>query len=126
MAYFNQQAFMDAVNRDGEFLISARFLDGSMKLHFDDDALMLRFREGRLTGIERPSLFETATVVIKGPATSWREFLQPVPRPFFHDMFAAIVRRAFDWSGDAETFFAYYGAFRRMFQIMREHATNQE
>ncbi len=126
MAYFNQQTFMDAVNRDGEFLISARFFDGSLKLHFDDDALMLRFREGRLASITTPSLFETATIVIKGPAASWRAFLEPVPRPFFHDMFAAIVRRGFEWSGDAESFFAYYGAFRRIFQLMREHATNQE
>lgn len=122
MAYFDQSAFQEAVNRDGEFLISARYLDGSMKLHFDDEALMLRFRDGKLCAITTPTLFETATVVIKGPAASWREFLQPMPRPFFHDMFAAIVRRGFEWSGDAETFFAYYGAFRRMFQIMREHA----
>ncbi len=122
MAYFNEAAFQDAVNCDGEFLISARFLNGSLKLLFDDEALMLHFRDGRLSAITRPAMFDTATVVIRGPAASWREFLAPTPRPFFHDMFAAIVRHGFEWNGDAETFFAYYGAFRRMFQIMREHA----
>lgn len=123
MTFFNQKSFLHAVNEDGEFRISARFLDGALKLQFDEEPLMLRFRNGKIASIERPAMFETADIIIKGPEASWREFLQPVPRPFFHDMFAAIVRKGFEWDGDAETFFAYYGAFRRMFQLMREHAT---
>ncbi len=123
MTLFDEQAFAEALNRDGEFAIAARFLDGALKLYFDDQALLLRFRDGRLAGMSVPSLFDTADVTIKGPLVSWRELLQPMPRPFFHDMFAAIVRNEFQWYGNAETFFAYYGAFRRMFQIMRDHAT---
>lgn len=124
MALFDLQAFKEAVNRDGEFQITGRFLDGALKLYFGEEALLLRFRDGKLTGIGQPALFDSADVTIKGPAASWREFLKPLPKPFFHDMFAAIVRKEFEWAGNSETFFAYYGAFRRMFQIMREHATN--
>ena len=119
---FNAENFQRALNADGEFKIAARFLDGSLKLQFDDQPLLLTFKQGQLTALSTPSLFDSSTVSIKGPATAWREFLKPVPKPFFHDMFAAIVRRQFEWSGDSETFFAYYGAFRRLFQIMREHA----
>lgn len=122
MTLFNAQQFQSALNEDGEFKIAGRFLDGALKLHFADEALLLKFRDGRLVSMSTPSLFDTADVVIKGPLSSWQEFLQAKPRPFFHDMFAAIVRQQFEWSGNSETFFAYYGAFRRMFQIMRDHA----
>ena len=124
MTLFNAQAFQSALNEDGEFKIAGRFLDGALKLHFADEALLLRFRDGQLVAMSTPSLFDSADVVIKGPLSSWQEFLQPKPRPFFHDMFAAIVRQQFEWSGNSETFFAYYGAFRRMFQIMRDHANH--
>ena len=124
MELFDVQAFREAVNRDGEFQIAARFLDGALKLHFGDEALLLQFRDGKVTGIAQPTLFDGADITIRGPVSSWREFLKPLPKPFFHDMFAAIVRKEFDWAGDSETFFAYYGALRRMFQIMREHAKN--
>ena len=122
MALFDAQAFQQALNGDGEFQIAARFLDCALKLQFDDQALLLTFKDGQLTGMGAPSLFDSSTVAISGPAAAWRELLKPMPKPFFHDMFAAIVRRQFSWSGDSETFFAYYGAFRRMFQIMRQHA----
>jgi len=124
MELFDVAAFTAALNGDGEFRIAGRFLDGALKLHFGDDALLLRFRDGKMTGISEPALFDTADITIRGPVQSWREFLKPLPKPFFHDMFAAIVRKEFDWAGDSETFFAYYGAFRRMFQIMRAHAKN--
>jgi hypothetical protein len=124
MAMFDVQAFQEAVNRDGEFQIAGRFLDGTLKLQFGDESLLMRFRDGKLTGIGDPALFDSADITIRGPVASWREFLRPLPRPFFHDMFAAIVRKEFDWTGDSETFFAYYAALRRMFQIMRDHAKN--
>jgi hypothetical protein len=124
MELFDVRAFREAVNRDGEFQIAARFLDGALKLHFGDEALLLQFRDGQIAGVRQPTLFDSADITIRGPVASWLEFLKPRPRPFFHDMFAAIVRKEFDWAGDSETFFAYYGAFRRMFQIMRQHATN--
>lgn len=122
MMFFDQSRFVDALNADGEFAIAARYLNGGLKLYFERDALLLTFRDGRLANIAPGAKFDSADVTIKGPASAWREFLQPVPRPFFHDMFAAIVRDEFEWFGNAETFFAYYGAFRRLFQLMRESA----
>lgn len=123
MSLFNQTNFQNAVNSDGEFSIAARYLTGALKLYFANDSCLLRFTDGKLAAIVPGSKFDSADVTIKGNLNNWREFLQPVPRPFFHDMFAAIVRDEFEWAGNSETFFAYYGAFRRMFQLMRQHAT---
>ena len=93
MALFNAQAFQQSLNEDGEFKIAARFLDCALKLQFDDQALLLTFQDGQLASMTSPSLFDSSTVAISGPGAAWRELLQPVPKPFFHDMFAAIVRR---------------------------------
>jgi len=122
MALFDQTRFIERVNQDGEFQIAARYLNGALKLFFGEDALLLSFRDGRLTSIVPGVMFDSAEVTIRGPVAHWQEFLKPVPRPFFHDMFAAIVSREFEWFGSSETFFAYYGAYRRMFQLMRECA----
>lgn len=122
MTMFDQTRFMTEVNCDGEFQITARYFNGALKLFFGEEALLLSFRDGKLVEIKPGVLFDTADVTIRGPVDHWQEFLKPVPRPFFHDMFAAIVSRKFEWFGDSETFFAYYGAFRRLFQLMRECA----
>lgn len=122
MALFDQTRFIERVNQDGEFQIAARYLNSALKLFFGEDSLLLTFRDGRLTGITPGVMFDSAEVTIRGPMANWQEFLKPIPRPFFHDMFAAIVSREFEWFGSAETFFAYYGAYRRMFQLMRECA----
>lgn len=122
MALFNQTQFIEAVNADGEFQIAARYFNGALKLYFDQESMLLTFRDGRLATIVPGVKFDSADVTIKGSLANWREFLKPVPRPFLHDMFAAIVRDEFEWAGNSETFFAYYGAFRRMFQLMRQCA----
>ena len=67
MELFDVQAFREAVNRDGEFQIAGRFLDGALKLHFGDEALLLRFRDGKVTGIVQPTLFDSADITIRGP-----------------------------------------------------------
>ncbi len=123
MALFNQATFHDAVNRDGEFQLAGRFLNGALKLYFGDDSMLLNFRDGKLAAMTAGAKFDSADVTIKGSIANWQEFLKPIPRPFFHDMFAAIVRDKFEWAGNSETFFAYYGAFRRLFQLMRDCAT---
>ncbi|MBM4227714.1 MAG: hypothetical protein FJ164_08220 [Gammaproteobacteria bacterium] len=122
MALFDQTRFLERVNQDGEFQIAARYLNGALKLFFGEESLLLTFRDGRLASLVPGVMFDSAEVTIRGPVASWQEFLKPVPRPFFHDMFAAIVSCEFEWFGSSETFFAYYGAYRRMFQLMRECA----
>lgn len=120
MPLFNQTQFIEVVNEDGEFQIAARYLNGALKLYFEKDSLLLSFRDGKLTTVTPGAKFDSADVTIRGSLSNWEAFLQPIPRPFFHDMFAAIVRDEFEWGGNSETFFAYYGAFRRMFQLMRQ------
>jgi hypothetical protein len=123
MAMIDKDAFVASVNSDPEFALAGRFLNSTMKLDMGDDPILLTFRDGKLANLSEATLFDSADVGIKGSAEDWREFLQPIPKPFYHDMFAAVVREGFEWSGDVVTMFAYYSAFRRMFDVMRENAT---
>jgi len=123
MAMIDKDAFVASVNSDPEFALACRYFNGSLKLDMGDDPILLTFRDGKLANLSEATMFDSADVAIKGSGENWHEFLQPIPKPFFHDMFAAVVREGFEWSGDLVTFFAYYGAFRRMFDVMRENAT---
>lgn len=123
MAMIDKDAFVASLNQDPEFAVACRFFTGSLKLDMGDDPVLLKFRDGKLDELRTAETFDSADVAIRGSEEDWREFLQPVPKPFYHDMFAAIVREGFEWSGDVVTLFAYYGAFRRMFDVMRENAT---
>jgi hypothetical protein len=122
MALFDEARFMSRLAEDGEFRLAARYFNGALKLFFGDESRLLTFRDGQLTALAPGVMFDSADVTIRGPVAHWQAFLQPVPPPFFHDIFAGIVSRNFEWFGNAETFFAYYGAFRRLFQLMRECA----
>jgi hypothetical protein len=125
MAMIDKDAFAASLNKDPEFAVACRFFNGSMKLEMGDEPVLLTFRDGKLTELGVADTFDAADVAIKGSEDDWREFLQPIPKPFYHDMFAAVVREGFEWSGDVVTLFAYYGAFRRMFDVMRDNATLQ-
>mgnify|MGYP005675531119 CR=1 FL=1 len=123
MAMIDKDAFVAAVNSDPEFSVAGRFFNGSMKLEMGDDPVLIKFLDGKISNLGEANTFDAADVAIKGSAEDWHEFLQPIPKPFYHDMFAAVVREGFEWSGDVVTLFAYYGAFRRMFDVMRQNAT---
>jgi hypothetical protein len=122
MTLFDEARFIARLHEDGEFQIAARYLNGALKLFFGDESCLMTFRDGRLTSLVPGVMFDSADVTIRGPVAHWQSFLKPVPPPFFHDIFAGIVSRNFEWFGNSETFFAYYGAFRRLFQLMRECA----
>ena len=124
------ERFKASVNEDPEFKIAGRFWDGTIKVGMGDQELILRVRDGKLQDVLEPTdpndmlqqLYDWDIQVV-GPEAEWRRFLQPEPQPFYHDLFAAVVRHDFAWGGDMEMWYAYYGALRRMFELMRESAT---
>jgi len=65
------------------------------------------------------------TLRIGGPAASWHELLQPVPRPFFQDFLPASLHHGFVCEGDLESFYAYYGAISRILVAMRRAVAEQ-
>ena len=110
-------------NQDPEFSIHARFWNTGLRLDMGDNALLVRIKDGEITevktGRHKFDILETANIVIDGPPDGWEKFLELVPTPFYVDLWGATAYHGFSVGGDMESFYAYYPAIRRLFDIMR-------
>jgi len=64
----------------------------------------------------RPASWRSALA----PAEVWERMLEPIPAPFYHDLFAAAVHHGVQMNPDYLDFAAYYPALRRMLEVMRD------
>lgn len=128
MALVDLERFKEAVNRDPEFKIAARFWNATVKVGMGEDTLILKIKDGVLQDVMEPAgpnlivVMREYDIEVSAPEAEWVQFLQEKPRPFYQDLLSAVVRHNFTWGGDLETWFAYYGALRRMFELMRGSA----
>lgn len=124
MSLLDMQRFREVANEDPEFSIAARYWSSSLKLGMGDAGHLLTIQDGKITVIEPvPAQSDVGDIRISGPAEDWGKILEPVPPPFYQDIFAATVYHGLAYEGDLELMFAYYPALRRMVEIMRECAT---
>ena len=119
----DMKRFRDLANEDAEFLIAARFWNCRMKLAMESFDCVLTIEDGRIASLNSaPSESDEWDILISGPAEDWERLCEPVPRPFYQDIFAAAVYHGFSYDGDLESMYAYYPALRRMVELMRECA----
>jgi hypothetical protein len=113
----------EAANNDPEFRIAARFWNSTLRLDMGEAALLVRIREGRvaevITGRQAFELLIPVNLFISAPAGEWQKFLEPVPKPFYVDLWSASTHHGFKLGGDMESFYAYYPAVRRLCDILR-------
>jgi hypothetical protein len=106
---------------DRELARSARYWTGALHLGVGARSWALEFDAGRFVRA-------TATASAPGPRdlaitaadAEWEQLLAPVPRPFYQDPYGASLHHGVSLGGDSETLFAYYGALRRVIEILRE------
>lgn len=122
MSLIDTERLRRALDEDSEFALAARFLTATLKIGFGEKAWLLEFRDGRLHDLREKGPFDSYDLEIMAPESGWREFLQPVPRPFYHHVLAALRQEDFDWGGDIETAFAYMPMLNRLFELMRAEA----
>ena len=113
----------DAVNVDPEFRIAARFWNATVRLDMGGDALLLCIEKGQIaevvTGAQVFTFLTPVNIIIRAPVVEWQKFLEPIPQPFYVDLWGATAHHDFQVSGDMESMYAYYPAIRRLFDIMR-------
>lgn len=133
MSFLDVEKFRSLVNEDPEFRIAGRRWNATIRLVVGDEILIIKVRDGAVAEVFEPSgrnyMIEVREydLTISAPASEWAQFFQEKPKPFYHDLFAAVTRHDFQWGGDVKMWFAYYGALRQMFALMRGHVTiNQE
>ena len=116
----NVKSIREMANADFEFTNAARFWDGLITIDMGAERYVLEMKNGRVARFELDrSIGSRGDLRIAAPFESWAEFLKPTPRPFFHDLFAAMSREGFVVEGRAYEWGPYYPALRRFFEIAR-------
>ena len=109
----------DRVNADPEFGLAARHWDDALRLDIGDTSHLLRFRDGRLAGVERCAPDAACDLFVGASEAEWRELLEPVPRPYYQDLFGAQLAHGIRLPEDPLAYAAYYPALRRLLQLLR-------
>jgi len=123
MSMIDTESFVAAVNEDPEFGMAARFWDAVLKFEMGDSKYMLDIKDGKIASLDAdPGLMEDwdYDFQVRAPEEEWAKLLQPEPQPFYQALLPAVLLHGFDFGGDFETFCAYYRAFSRLIEIMRE------
>ena len=107
---------------DREFEMLSRHWSGSLRLQEDDDAIELRFEDGRLASAT-PATGAAATgpghVTIAAPRAVWEGLLAPVPAPGFTAL-ASAAAFGLRVRGHKVTSWQYYPAVRRLLELARD------
>jgi hypothetical protein len=126
MNIVNMDTFLEAVNRDAEFAIAARYCNITVKFEMGDDKHLITLQDGKIVGILSdlgPMEDWDWNLHISGPHDGWMKLLQPIPEPFYQAILPATLFHGFTIGGDFMSFCSYYRAFSRMIELMRLHTT---
>ncbi|HET7717432.1 MAG TPA: hypothetical protein VFK86_17560 [Bauldia sp.] len=110
---------------DPEFRVFARYWTGTLRFDIGEDIYLIRLEDGDVSAVDSqaPANVGPGDVVITAPVDDWAQFLQPTPRPWYHEFYPASAHHGFRLGGDPDTLWPYYYAIRRSGEIMRSLAT---
>src|SRR5580704_2904064 len=84
---FDVEAVAAAANRDGAFLLNARYWTAVIGLDMETDCYEVHVAEGKVTGMKKVERLDGAyDVLVAAPADAWAKLLQAVPPPRFDDI----------------------------------------
>lgn len=97
----------DLVNGDPALVRRGRHLDVDFLLVDGDDPYWISVRGGRIAEVRRgDALLRSWRFAIRAGTEAWREFMKPLPRPGFHDLFAMCKSGAASVEGDLQPLMA--------------------
>jgi hypothetical protein len=112
----------DEIAADAEFAICARYWTVRLRLQIGTAQVTIRLADGMVAAVtDVVTGFDPYDIVLGGPEATWQEILAPVPRPFYQDFWSAAARHDFHLDGDLDSLCAYYGAVRRLGDLLRSH-----
>ena len=115
------ETIVERLNTDPEFLLTARFWYCDIRFVIGATAYFMRIENGRVLSFQQGTNgFDPYTINISGPVEVWEKMFAEIPKPFYHDWFAASFHHEFEFGGDLESAYAYYYALRRIKAIMGE------
>jgi hypothetical protein len=120
MAFPDPTRLAETFGADRELARSARFWTGSLQLGVGAQRWALRFENGRFAAVAPGDAAPgPRDMEIAAAPEEWEKLLAETPPPFYQDPFGAALHHPVSLGGDPETLFAYYGALRRVLEILR-------
>lgn len=115
------EALRDAAAADDELAVIGRWCTLDLVLAVDENLVLLRLREGRISEIIfDPDIGISWSVTLRGTLEDWRTFIRPVPPPFYSDLLAMNSRvPSSAIEGHRKTFVRHLRALGRLFEIAR-------
>jgi hypothetical protein len=113
----------ELVNRDEVLLRRGRYLDLDVLIEIGAIPYYLSIAGGRIARLDRgPLLMRSWALALRGSEDAWRQFWQPMPPPYFHDIFALAKAGHFRIEGDVHPLMANLLYFKQMLAAPRRLA----
>lgn len=118
------QRYADAVNRDPELRLSGRFFTCDVLFDFESARYLVRVLEGTVREVvPSPTYDRPWAFALRAPRAVWERYLQPVPPPLYHHIFAMLMRvPEFRLEGNTLAAAQNARALARMCDLMRAFA----
>jgi hypothetical protein len=97
----------DLVNGNAALVRRGRYFSDVFMLEVGDTQYLVHVREGRVERVERgPFVMRSWTFALRASEEVWAEFWRPVPKPWFHDIFALLRKGRIALDGDLQPLMA--------------------
>jgi hypothetical protein len=91
----------DLVNNNTALVRRGRYLNTVFLVEVGAQAWLIHVREGRIDRVERgPFRMASWSFALRGTAAGWAKFWQPVPPPFYQDIFGLLRQGELRFEGD--------------------------
>jgi hypothetical protein len=101
----------------------ARFgldLDCALLIGDGDTDWLVRVERGVVTRVQKgPLVMPKSDLRLRAASEAWSRFLERVPPPGYHDLFALRRYKRLQIEGDIRLFSAYLFYFKRLFELLR-------
>ena len=107
----------------GDALLARFGLDLDCALLVGDGDLdwLVRIERGAVTRVTKgPLIMPRTDLRLRAASESWARFLEPVPPPGYHDLFALRRYKRIQIEGDIRLMSAYLFYFKRLFALLRK------
>mgnify|MGYP001581562146 FL=1 len=113
--------YAEVVNQDPELRLVGRFFTCDVLLDFETARYLVRVLEGTVREVVPDPAFDRPwAFALRAPRAVWERYLQRVPPPLYHHIFAMLMRvREFKLEGDTLAAHQNIRALVRMCDLMR-------
>lgn len=116
----------DLVNHDREMHAIGRWFTVAMSLTCGDRRVVVRFDRGTMVSWAAPRMDVPCAFGFRAAPELWRRYLQPIPEPLYHDVFAMMMRvPGFVLEGDTLVAMQHARALHRVMRLMRAVAADR-